>query len=394
MKILQINSFGYYAGGTEKSVTRLKQELVKKGHEVKILTSNYNVADDTFADYTFKHAKGVYQLLFRLFNPYSYRALKKVLKEYQPDVIHFHRMDLLSPSVLFLTKKYPTLITLHGPEDFITSLLIWFMPHSYFKNKIISRDNLNFNGKLHYLYHAYIQKFIYNLGLKNVDVIISPSKGFTKSIDKKITNVTTVYNGVTLLNYFKKFMCDYKLLYVGRLDSTKGIEYAINSLQIIIKKFPKTTLTIVGEGIFKLELITLTKKLHLENNVKFITWQKKELIEEYYKISDIILVPSVWPEPFGLVGPEAMSVGRPVIASKVGGIPEWLENGKTGFLVEPKNSQQIAEKVIKLFSDQRLLVEMGENARKKAEKFSIENNANNTEKIYLKLLQNTKKRNN
>lgn len=97
-------------------------------------------------------------------------------------------------------------------------------------------------------------------------------------------------------------------------------------------------------------------------------------------------MPSIWPESFGKVGPEAMSVGRPIIGSKVGGIPDWLIDENTGYLVEPKNSQQITEKVLKLFSNKNLREEMGKNARKKAEEFSIEKQIDAIENIYNKLL--------
>ena len=107
-------------------------------------------------------------------------------------------------------------------------------------------------------------------------------------------------------------------------------------------------------------------------------------------MSTIIIVPSIYGEPFGLVGVEAFSVGRPVIASRVGGIPEWLDDGKTGFLVDPGNPEQISEKVIKLFSDKKLLEEMGKNAHKKAEQFSIDKHTKKIEKIYLDVIKKFK----
>lgn len=388
MKILQINSLGYEAGGAEKAILNLKNELIKNGHTVKILTSDHSHGKKLFSDFQFTYPTRMGLSLFaRLFNISSFLVTKKILSSYQPDIVHLNRMDYISPSVLFLLKNYPTVMTIHGPEDFIKSLFIWFMPHSFFKHHTISKQNLNFIGKLHYFYHVYLQRPIYMLGLKNVKLFLTPSASFAKIIDKNIRPITGVSMGVNLFTFSQKTNCDYKLLYIGRLDKTKGVDYLIQAMPQIIKKFPKTTLSIVGEGIHRERLIELIQKFHLEKNVFLTSWQKREKIKEFYKETDIVIMPSIWPEAFGTVGIEAMSVGRPVIGTRVGGIPGWLDDDKTGYLVEPKNSKQIGEKVIKLFSDKQLLRQMGENARKNAEKFTIENYTNNIEKVYVELLK-------
>lgn len=387
MKILFINSLGYEAGGTETSIKKLKEGLLLKGHEVKIVTSDFTNGQKLFSDYTFKYHDGLIQrILFRLFNPDSYKLVKTVLDEYKPDIVHLHRMDFVSPSVLFLLKNYTTVMTIHGPEDFIKSLLIWFMPHSFFKNNTVSKKSLNFKGKLHYFYHLYVQVLIYRFALKNVKLFIVPSNYFSQIIDKNIKPIVTIHNGVELLKYSKKSQCTYRLLYVGRLDKTKGTDYLIKALPQILNKFPQTTLSIIGEGVFQKELVALTKNLNLDKKIFFIPWQKSENIEKYYQQSDIVIMPSIWPEAFGKVGLEAMSVGRPIIGSRVGGIPEWLEHGKSGYLIKPENSEEISKKVLELFSNKKLLGDMGINARKKSEEFRLENHIDNIENLYKKLL--------
>lgn len=387
MKILQINTFGFEAGGAEKSTLNLKEELIKNGHSVKLLTSDHTYGHKIFSDFQFSYPTNLFLSMFaRLFNVSAFLVTKKILTTYKPDVIHLHRMDYVSPSVLFLLKNYPTVMTIHGPEDFIKSLFIWFMPHSFFKNHTISKQNLNFVGKLHYFYHMYLQRPIYKLGLKNVNLFITPSTYFAHRIDEDIKPILPIHNGVNLFQFFPKQQCDYKLLYVGRLDKTKGVDYLIQAMPEIIKRFPTATLSIVGEGIHRQKLIELTQELNLRKNISFISWQKSEKIKNFYKETDIVIIPSIWPEAFGTVGIEAMSVGRPVIASRVGGMPEWLDDGKTGYLVDPKNAKQISEKVIALFSNKKTLKQMGEKARKKAEQFSIDKYVKNIEDIYQKVI--------
>jgi glycosyltransferase involved in cell wall biosynthesis len=390
MKILHINSFGYSAGGTETSIAQLKKELVNRGHQVKVLTSNRNIDNSSFSDYQFNDP-GKYRFLriiYRLFNPYSFMVLRKVLKEFNPDIVHLHRMDLISPSVLFLLRRRPTVMTIHGPEDFIKSLLVWFMPYNYFKkDREITLSNLNLIGKIHVFYHTHIQLHIYKLALKNVDLFIAPSNYFKEVVSKELSPVITIYNGINLLKPSIKNKITYKLLYVGRIDKFKGIDYLIKSLPKILNSYPKTYLTIVGSGNYLRSLKRLVLKLDLTHKVVFLPWKKKHEIEQLYIDSDIVITPSIWPEAFGKVGVEAMSVGRPVIATKVGGMPEWLIHGKTGFLIEPKDSNQIAESAIKLFSDKKLTDFMGANAVKQASKFNTPTKATNLIKVYSQIVE-------
>jgi glycosyltransferase involved in cell wall biosynthesis len=85
--------------------------------------------------------------------------------------------------------------------------------------------------------------------------------------------------------------------------------------------------------------------------------------QELYPTARLVVVPSLWPEPFGLVGPEAMAHGIPVVASRVGGIPEWLDDGEVGFLVEPGDVQGLADRINRLLFDRPLARRLGQRAR-------------------------------
>lgn len=388
MKILILNSLGFEAGGVETGIIEIKKSLQEKRHRVKILTSDYTNGEKLFSDFTFKyyHNNKYLKIFLRLFNPFSYFELKRALHDYQPDIVHVNRMDFLSPSVLLLLKKYHTIMTIHGPEDFIKSLLIWFMPYFYFKNYKISKDNLNFIGKLHYFYHIYIQSIMYKIALKNINLFIVPSNYVQSVIGEELKPVVTIYNGIKLLHPKRNTNKTYILAYIGRIDMLKGIDFIIKAMPKILRKFPKCKLLIIGDGNYKEKLIALAVKLSVQDKVLFLPWQTSENVEKYYQSADIVIMPSIWTEAFGKVGVEAMSVGTPVIATRVGGIPEWLDDGKTGYLVKPKSSDEIAEKVIMLFSDKKLLKTMGKNARVKSKNFNIEKHVNDLEHIYNQLL--------
>lgn len=387
MKILMIISSGSISGGAENLVFKTKELLESKGHDVKILSSDLNQYVEHFSDYEFKHInpKNPLKLLFFLFNPSAFFSMRKILKEYKPDVVHLHVMNQVTPSVSFLLKKYPTVMTLHGPEPFLKNLLIWFMQPSRFTNGMYSKKNLNMKGKFEYSYFNYIQKFFYKYGLKNIDLFIAPSKYMQNMAKADVSPIIHLPNFVEKRKFYD-LTKNYKLLFVGRLEKVKGVEFLIESIPYILKIFPKTILTVVGDGRNKFELIKLVKKFKIEKQVRFAGWIQSENLDSYYKESSIIIIPSIWPENFPTVCYEAMSAGRPIIGSIVGGIPEIVDDGINGYLVEPGNSERIAEKVIQLFADRKLLEEMGKNARKKAEKFNKNIYANQIEQVYKDVL--------
>ena len=121
------------------------------------------------------------------------------------------------------------------------------------------------------------------------------------------------------------------------------------------------------------------KEKNLENNVEFLGWVDNKCLGEYYAESAFLAVPSVWPEPFGIVGIEAMSHSRPVISFNVGGISEWLEDNKTGFLVERNNKKDFARKMELLLKDKALRNELGRNAYERAS--AVFNRANHVQKL-------------
>jgi len=82
-------------------------------------------------------------------------------------------------------------------------------------------------------------------------------------------------------------------------------------------------------------------------------------IIDLYQSVDITIVPSIWSEQFGMVGPESLACGVPVIGSNVGGIPEWLKDNEHGILVPPRNSEQLAEKILFLLENKEMLIDYG-----------------------------------
>src|SRR5690242_240114 len=136
MKILHVISYGFDGGGAENELFELKTSMEQAGHQFRVLSSDIGLDHPSFfADATFQHipATGLSKYFYRAFNPHSYRAVRTAIRDFQPDVVHLHTMGQISPSVLFLLRQVPTVLTIHGPEEFTRWLLPWYLPPTDYK---------------------------------------------------------------------------------------------------------------------------------------------------------------------------------------------------------------------------------------------------------------------
>jgi glycosyltransferase involved in cell wall biosynthesis len=172
---------------------------------------------------------------------------------------------------------------------------------------------------------------------------------------------------------------------VARLDAQKGVRYLIEAARKVVEDKPNVKFLVVGDGPLRGSLEMLSEKLGLTEHVFFLG--KKADIARLLKASDVFVLPSVW-EGFPNVVLEAMASGLPVIATKTSGTPEAVAEGETGLLVEPKDSDGLAEAILKSLSDLRKLRGMGVCGRKRAEEcFSVEKMIRENEKLYVRLTE-------
>jgi glycosyltransferase involved in cell wall biosynthesis len=362
----------------------LRPILEQRGHIVKIFASDDRPDMPHFNDYSFRAHLGLLRPFFHAFNPNAYQVLKKVLKEFKPDVVHIHTFGHGSPAILFPLKQYPTLLTVHGPEAYMKNMLFWCFPDSYFRGKERKIKNLRLIGMLRLIYHRCIIDPLYSLGFRNINTIISPSLYMQKIMMQDGLESVYIPNGMLLFacHPVTKETLSQSIIYVGRLKTFKGVDHLLRAFANIRKQFPRARLLIAGNGSEGRNLKQLAVELGIDDATEFYGYVGREKIEDLYARSALSVVPSTWAEAFGLVGIEAMSVGRPVIASNVGGISEWLINGRTGYLVKPADSAALGEAITRLFSNPELLLEMMKNARVQAKNFSIEKHADRILGVY------------
>jgi glycosyltransferase involved in cell wall biosynthesis len=169
------------------------------------------------------------------------------------------------------------------------------------------------------------------------------------------------------------------VLFVGRVTPQKGLDYLLRAVSAI--QMPHT-LVVAGDGYELPGMRRLAERLGVSHGVTFRGALERSEVHALYGRAAVLAVPSVWPEPHGMVGPEAMSFGVPVVAFRVGGIPEWLCDGRTGFLVEPRDVRGLAGRIQQLLSDPLLARRLGACGRSVAqERFTFSRHIEGLERV-------------
>ena len=147
-----------------------------------------------------------------------------------------------------------------------------------------------------------------------------------------------------------------RILYVGQLVRGKGVDLLLRALAWLPVPFQAT---IVGDGNAARALRELSGRLGLNGRVEFAGWVPHDELDGHYDTAKVVVVPSRWPEPFGMVGIEAMRRGRPVVGFDVGGIPDWLRSGETGLLVPEQDIPALSAALGRILGDTELARSLG-----------------------------------
>ncbi|MEM8993641.1 MAG: glycosyltransferase, partial [Acidobacteriota bacterium] len=151
------------------------------------------------------------------------------------------------------------------------------------------------------------------------------------------------------------------LLFVGQLVRGKGVDLLLRALPLMDRR-PRVTF--VGDGNARESLEKLADRLGLSGRTRFLGWVDPARIGAFYAGARVVVMPGRWPEPFGLVGLEAMAHGKPVVAFDVGGVRDWLADGDTGLLVPEQDLGQMAGALDRLLSDETLRRRLGRRAQR------------------------------
>jgi len=378
------NPFGPNDSGIGHHIRNLSEELTKLGCEIHIvLPSKKNDITDvnkvivhSFKSPLFNSVGG--DLAFSLF---STAFVNHICDEYKIDVVHGQSPSSFGYALMGKTKK-PFVVTLHGAS--------FGEIRSY---NSVSLSDLNLGLLKDAMVIQPMEAFLTNIEYKKADKVIAVSKYLADEAKNfyriKSERIVSIHNGVNLLpfsNSVEYGNSSHVILCVCRLVWRKGVMYLIYAMQQILKEYADAQLIIVGTGEQLTSLKNKVTVLGIENSVHFLGYVSRQQLFSLYAQADVYIQPSLY-EPLGIAILEAMSFGKPVIASRVGGIPEMVTNGVEGLLVEPGNIRQLSESVKKIFSDTSLKKRCGTSARMKVKTdFSWLNIAKKTLAVYEDLL--------
>lgn len=338
--------FPPHIGGVETVAYKKAIKFSELGHNVVVITSKCigekrdyykisNISIHRFKAFTLPELKTLPQISNVGFMIKAFFKLPEIIKKYKIQIIygetHVFPLTFLSYFLNIIVFKRPMVISVQGrfniglwaPLENIFDKII--TKHFYYKiDKIICSSTSLRNRLL-------------KLKIKKEKLTVIPN-GVDTNLFKKIPNA----------NYFDKYLTKIthkKVLFVGRLDIQKGVEYLIKAIPIVIKNYSEVHFFILGNGYLEEKLKSLALTLNISNQITFLNNVPLEKLPYVYSSADYLCLPSLH-EGFPSTIVQALSIGLVIIASNVEGIPDVIKKNENGFIVEPGNVEQLSKNIL------------------------------------------------
>ncbi len=371
MKIALVSPYDFaYPGGVVNHIASLERHLTRMGHEVKVIAPA-SQAVTTFGDRFIPIGKprpipssgSICRITISLrLAP----TIKAVLDRENFDIVHLHEpfMPMLCSAVLRFS-NVPNIGTFHACDGSpgynfgkpISTLLLKRRIHKLDGKIAVSEPAMRFASK-------YVPGY-YNIIPNGVDV-----ENFSPDVAP-----------------IKEF-CDGKqnIVFVGRLEHRKGLKYLLKAYQQVKQEIPNSRLIVVGPGNRPRKKYEKWIKRNGLQDVVFVGYAPYADLPRYYQTADVFCSPATGRESFGIVLLEAMTLGKPVVATNIEGYASVVTHGKEGLLVPPKNSGALAQALISLLKDEELRQQMGAEGKATAEEYRWERVAQRVFDYYVRVL--------
>lgn len=394
MRVLIINMYYYpnMIGGAEHSVKLLAEGLVKRGHQVTVYTLDAIAKNEALKQETIEgvhvvrgYSKAIYERRIKkpqgsrlysfingvssIYNPRSQKDIKWLIDNMHPEIIHTNNPVSISYGVWKLAQK-KNIRVIHTIRDY------WLLDPT----TVLGRSNNLFI----YFYRLYFRR----LSIKYVDIVTAPSNFVIKVFENRgyfIRSLKYVVANSIALNYevFQSAVNEKKerresniyYLFAGYLADTKGLKELIGSFIEIQEE--NVRLVICGDGPlmnFVKDCASRDKRIIIKGKLN-----ATQMAEEYNH-ADVMVVPSIWDEPFGRVVIEAAQYGLPTIGSNRGGIPEIIDTLGYGVYCDPQ-SNQLRTELINFSNRDRIRKELDKMGNS-IKKFDLQSQINEFSQIY------------
>ncbi|MCA9912671.1 MAG: glycosyltransferase family 4 protein [Anaerolineae bacterium] len=393
-------------GEAGAAVWQLAQGLRDAGHDIHLIAAteqpSFSEERDGIPTY---HIHSQYHERWRawrsLHNPQTLPELRKLYAQIQPEVINAHNIHRdLSYDSLKLAHQMgiPAVFTSHDVMPFAYTKL------SHFINKD-NCDNQPEDYKLPSFYNLRRMGFRYNpwrnwvirrILMQHTQVRTAPSQALCDA--QRVNGLppfTCVYNGVDVGQFQasdesiqalrQRYGLEGRkvLLFAGRLTGAKGTRPLLDALRIVVREIPETALLVLSSTPIAEQLANNAYAELAQNHLVSGGWLAEDELAAAYHLSDVVVMPSIIFESFGMVLVEAMAARKPAIGGCFGGTNEVVLDGETGFLVNPHQTSDLAERILLLLRDADLRQKMGEVGYQRAVSvFSLENQVQQMVNIY------------
>ena len=410
MKILLVNKFHYIKGGSETYYFGLGELLEKSGHDV----IYFSMKDDKnkpcpqekyfVENVDFNAPMGKFKLmktaLKMLYSREAKKKFKKLILDEKPDIIHLNIFQSqLTASIVDVAHKYriPIVYTAHDLKSVCPNYQM--LNHGEVCEKCLHGKYINCfktscmkDSRLKSLL-ATMEADVYKRRktYRKMDLIITPSEFYKRKIDEAKIADCPVIHMTNFLPQGTQYSAvskvgDY-ILYFGRLSREKGI---ITLVEAYSRSNCDLPLYIVGTGPVKEEGEGKIKELSMVDKIKLLGFKSGRELKDIVAASRCVVLPSEWYEngPYSIM--EAMAAGKPVIVSNLGGLPELVDDGVTGYIVPAKDAEKLAEAIKKMCDmPSKDLLAMGQAATQKAKSmFDAQKYAREVIEKYKEMIEN------
>jgi glycosyltransferase involved in cell wall biosynthesis len=380
MKIALCSDWVYPSvGGVQSHIMGLAGQLKEMGHEVVIVTKEMeqsNTQGDLYMEGVRKIRAKRLTSPEHILMPPSPRDLRNLLKREGFDVVHAHHAFTPTP------------------------LLSLEAAHRLEISSVLTNHSITFANSSDLIWGPVSQMLPFKRYINLADRVIAVSGSAAEFIERFMDRgrATVIPNGVDVGRFHEpkpvpRSVVDPDrfehpmILGVGRLAFRKGFHLLVESMPRVIKKHTEAKLYVAGKGMMMGFLGFLAESLDLGGKVNLLGYVSDEALPWLYRMCDVFVLPSVSAESFGITLIEAMAAGRPVVASRIGGVPEIIDDGVNGLLFEPWDGQGLSEAVNALLGDPELAENLGRRAHRSAEEnYSWAIVARRIEEIYMEVV--------
>ncbi len=401
MKVLLVNKFHWPKGGSEKYYFELGELLKQHGHEVAYFSmedeKNISTGDKEYFVPKFDlNNSSKLKALDVIYNKKNQKIMEYALDDFKPDIVHLNNFQRqLSASIIkpCVDRNIPIVFTAHDVQAICPAITMMDNDKNPCELCIGGRyincikKSCNKGSKLKSILGA-LEGYYYRknkIYTDKISYIITPSEFYRKKFIEDGVNenkIKAIHNSIIMGDYNVKVEDEGYALYFGRLSKEKGILNLINAF----KKCKKGTLYIAGEGPEKDRIENIIKENKLEKRVKLLGFLNKEEMTEVTRKCKFVVVPSIWYEncPYSVL--ETLAIGKPVIGSNMGGIPELVSDNENGYIYD--TIEELTEKMNMLFSDEEIVKKFSKKSKELAkEKYDREVYYSELKNIYDKVVE-------